>query len=360
MEQRPSIVLGRMRHHGNACISLRFEKDYALIREVKKIPGATFSWTKRCWYVPDEEGVPDMIRKALQGKANIDDTALLNINPGSVDALCDYREQLERMRYSGNTQTMYVHYFERFLRYFHDTAADEISDDQIHRYMQQLLHTKKISVSVQNLIINAIKFFYERVRKRERKVYALERPLKEQKLPIVLSEEEVAAILRAMDNLKHRTMLRLIYAAGLRRSELVNLRVTDIDRQRRVINIRGGKGKKDRITLLSEKFLVLMDEYLAQYAPRVWLFEGSSGEQYSASSLQKVFGAALRKSGITKEATLHTLRHSFATHLLESGTDIRYIQALLGHNSSRTTEIYTHVTTKGIDKIKSPLDNLDL
>lgn len=154
--------------------------------------------------------------------------------------------------------------------------------------------------------------------------------------------------------------MQLIYAAGLRRSEIVNLRVDDIDRQRKVVYIRGGKGKKDRITLLSEKFLVLLDSYLVRYAPGTWLFEGATGEPYSVSSLQKVFGAALKKCGIGKAATLHTLRHSFATHLLEAGTDLRYIQVLLGHNSSKTTEIYTHVTTKGIDKIRSPLDNLDI
>ena len=155
-------------------------------------------------------------------------------------------------------------------------------------------------------------------------------------------------------------MLWLIYAAGLRRSELINLRVNDIDSKRMVINVRGAKGKKDRITLLSEKILGLLRTYFKQYRPKVWLFEGFAGEPYSVSSLQKVFMAALRKSGIRKEASLHTLRHSFATHLLENGTDIRYIQALLGHNSSKTTEIYTHVTTKGFEKIRSPLDNLDL
>lgn len=331
-----------------------------MIREVKRIPGVTFSWSKRCWYVVDGEGVVGTIRQVLAGKAIIDDTALHDLNPVSKDALRDYREQLDRMRYSGNTKTMYVHYFERFLQYFHGTSAEAITDHQINRYMQHLLHTKKIGMSTQNLIINAIKFFYERVRKRERKVYALERPLKAQKLPTVLSEREVAAILKAIDNLKHRTMLQLIYAAGLRRSELVNLKTNDIDRQRKVINIRGAKGKKDRITLLSEKFIVLLEAYLREYAPKMWLFEGAGGEQYSASSLQKVFTAALQKSGVTKEATLHTLRHSFATHLLEKGTDLRYIQALLGHNSSKTTEIYTHVTTKGIDKITSPLDDLDL
>jgi site-specific recombinase XerD len=180
------------------------------------------------------------------------------------------------------------------------------------------------------------------------------------KLPKILSEEEVIAILKSVDNLKHKTMLSLIYAAGLRRSELINLEVNDIDSKRMVINIRGGKGKKDRITLLSEKILNLLRTYFQAYRPKVWLFEGVAGEAYSVSSLQKIFAVALRKSGVRKDASLHTLRHSFATHLLENGTDIRYIQALLGHNSSKTTEIYTHVTTKGFEKIRSPLDNLDL
>lgn len=155
-------------------------------------------------------------------------------------------------------------------------------------------------------------------------------------------------------------MLYLIYAGGLRRSEIINLKINDIDESREVINIRSGKGKKDRITLLSRKALVLLKEYFAKYEPKHWVFEGENNSSYSESSLQKIFHSALSKSGISKEATLHTLRHSFATYLLESGTNIRYIQVLLGHSSSKTTEIYAHVTRKGFDKIKSPLDNLEL
>lgn len=226
--------------------------------------------------------------------------------------------------------------------------------------MRHLLDTKKARTSTQNQVINAIKFYYEKVRKGQRKVYALERPLKETKLPKVLSAEEVAAILKSATNLKHKTMLWLIYSAGLRRSELINLKIDDIDSKRMVINIKAAKGKKDRITMLSERILELLRKYFKEYRPRVWLFEGMPGEPYSASSLQKVFMAALRKSGVRKEASLHTLRHSFATHLLETGTDLRYIQSLLGHNSSKTTEIYTHVTTRAFNKIKSPLDDLDL
>lgn len=264
------------------------------------------------------------------------------------------------MWYSENTRRTYINIFKNFLNHFPETPVDQITDDQVNLYMKHLLNTRKVSSSTQNQAINAIKFYYEKVRKGERKVYTLERPLKESKLPKVLSEDEVSAILRSLDNLKHKTMIWLIYAAGLRRSELINLKIKDVDSRRMVINIRGAKGKKDRITMLSDRILGLLRKYFTEYRPKVWLFEGAPGQPYSASSLQKIFAAALLKSGEKKEASLHTLRHSFATHLLETGTDLRYIQALLGHNSSKTTEIYTHVTTKGLDKIKSPLDNLDL
>jgi integrase/recombinase XerD len=271
-----------------------------------------------------------------------------------------YTDQLDRMRYSENTKKVYVSLFGNFVNYFADTSLEEITDDQVNRYMQHLLVRKKIATSTQNQVINAIKFYYEKVLKRERKVYALERPLKETKLPKVLSEQEVGAILKSVKNLKHKSMLWLIYAAGLRRSELINLRIGDIDSKRMVIQIKGAKGKKDRITMLSDRILELLRRYFMAHRPKVWLFEGLPGKPYSVSSLQKVFMTALGKSGVRKDASLHTLRHSFATHLLESGTDLRYIQALLGHSSSKTTEIYTHVTRKGFESIKSPLDNLDL
>lgn len=365
MDRRPVIVLDRLFHRGKDCIAIRFKKDFDLIKEVKKIPGVKFSQTHRCWYVENWGSVLPSILRVLKTSATVDDSAVRRrdaepMKRVSHECPSPYIDQLDRMRYSENTKKIYINFFRNFLNYYPETPADEITDDQVSRYMQHLLVTKKVAPSTQNQAINAIKFYYEKVRKGERKVYALERPLKETKLPKVLSESEVSAILKSADNLKHRTMLWLIYAAGLRRSELINLRIGDIDSQRMVINIKGAKGKKDRITMLSERILNLLREYFKEYRPKVWLFEGTGGGQYSASSLHKVFIAALRKSGVRKDASLHTLRHSFATHLLETGTDLRYIQALLGHSSSKTTEIYTHVTTKGLDKIKSPLDNLDL
>jgi site-specific recombinase XerD len=176
----------------------------------------------------------------------------------------------------------------------------------------------------------------------------------------VLSEGEVLRLLKQVENLKHKTALSLIYSAGLRVGELVNMKVTDIDSSRSQIRIRQGKGKKDRVSLLSTNILILLREYYKEYRPKEWLFEGQYGGQYSAGSIQAVFRRAKLAAGIKKNATVHTLRHSFATHLLERGTDLRYIQELLGHQSVRTTEIYTHVTEKGFKKIVSPFDNLDL
>jgi site-specific recombinase XerD len=189
---------------------------------------------------------------------------------------------------------------------------------------------------------------------------AIQRPKKDKKLPNVLSEEQVALILKQIQNLKHKCIPYLIYSSGLRRSEVLNIKPTDIDGKRNCIIIRAAKGKKDRVTLPSQKALILLRDYYKRYRPKGWLFEGAGGGQYSTTSLRKIFQRALVKSDIKKDVTLHSLRHSFATHLLERGTDLRYIQALLGHRSSKTTEIYTHVTRKGFENLKSPLDEMDI
>jgi integrase/recombinase XerD len=170
----------------------------------------------------------------------------------------------------------------------------------------------------------------------------------------------VQSILKIPTNLKHRAILITIYSAGLRVSETINLKVNDIDSTRMQIRVEQAKGKKDRYTLLSPKTLDILRLYFLEYKPKIWLFEGPSGQPYSDRSVQSILKDAVKKAGILKRVTVHTLRHSFATHLLESGTDLRYIQSLLGHESSRTTEIYTHITTRGFDQIKSPLDSLNI
>lgn len=207
--------------------------------------------------------------------------------------------------------------------------------------------------------MNGIKLFFATIRETKMEIDKIHRPKREKVLPNVLSKAEVKLILNAPSNLKHKTILSLIYSCGLRRSELLNLKPADIDSKRGIILIRQGKGKKDRIVPLSTKILEMLRNYYSTFKPTTWLFEGQiAGENYSEKSLQSILKQALQKAGISKPATLHWLRHSYATHLLESGTDLRYIQELLGHSSSKTTEIYTHVSTKSLQQIKSPFDDL--
>ncbi len=220
-----------------------------------------------------------------------------------------------------------------------------------------MIDKNDIGTSYQNQLINAIKFYYEHVLKRPRQVYYLERPKKEKRLPGVLSLNEVQCLLGKIRNTKHFAIISLIYSSGLRISELINLKISDIDSNRMHVRVVQSKGKKDRMTLLSEKMLNLLREYFKEYKPKYWLFEGQTGGKYSKSSIQKIFQRAKAKAGIRKYATIHTLRHSFATHLLEAGTDLRYIQELLGHGSSKTTEIYTHVSTRKLSGIRSPFDS---
>ncbi|MBK7128006.1 MAG: tyrosine-type recombinase/integrase [Crocinitomicaceae bacterium] len=218
---------------------------------------------------------------------------------------------------------------------------------------------KKLSHAYQNQVVNAVKLFFGTIEHKQIEVDLIHRPRREKKLPNVLSKEDVKAILSAPVNTKHRVMLSLIYSCGLRISELLALKPSDIDSKRNLVLIKQSKGKKDRVIPLSSKILELLRDYYVAFKPKVYLFEGQNeGEQYTARSAQMVLKQALQKTKINKPVTLHWLRHSYATHLLESGTDLRFIQELLGHSHSKTTEIYTHVSMKSIQNIHSPFDDL--
>ena len=219
---------------------------------------------------------------------------------------------------------------------------------------------KNRSAPYQKAAISAIKYYYEQVLHRTISKDSTTWPKIEHRLPVVFSTEEVALLLKTVVNLKHKCMLFIVYSGGLRRSEVVNLKVSDIDFDRKQIRIRQGKGSKDRYTILSDKAAEVVKQYLKAYNPSTWLFQGQNGGKYTTNSIQKLFKRALEKAAINKEATLHSLRHSFATHLLEQGVNLRYIQVLLGHSSPKTTQIYTQVTRMSLQNIKSPLDGLDL
>lgn len=271
-----------------------------------------------------------------------------------------FTDKLIELRYSNNTIDVYTDMFEEFINYYETMPINDITEPMIMDFLLYLVNTRHVSSAYQNQSINAIKFYYERVMGGKRKVYSISRPREEQYLPEVLNNEEITAILNVTENLKHKAILMTIYSAGLRIGEAINLKIKDIDSQRMQIRVEQGKGKKDRYTLLGVKTLEVLRKYVAEYKPKEWLFEGADGKFYSNKSIQLILKNAVQKVGIKKHVTVHTLRHSFATHLLEAGTDLRYIQSLLGHANSKTTEIYTHITTKGFDQIKSPLDNLNI
>ena len=271
-----------------------------------------------------------------------------------------YLELLERKRYSPSTIKTYRAYFSDFMEYHKGRNIDRLKVADINKYILYLVNEKKISISQQNMRINAIKFYYEKVKGGQRQYYGGITRAKEYKsLPEVLSRNEVARILACLSNRKHRCMISLIYSAGLRRSELLNLTPKDIISERMLVRIMG-KGRKCRYSLLSEKLLKELREYFKEYRPQKWLFEGETpGEQYSASALVKILKEAASRAGIKHRVHVHMLRHSFATHLLEQGTDLRTIQELLGHNDIKTTSIYLHVTSAHKSSIPNPLDSLD-
>lgn len=271
-----------------------------------------------------------------------------------------YLELLERKRYSPSTIKTYRAYFSDFMEYHKGRNIDRLKVADINKYILYLVNEKKISVSQQNMRINAIKFYYEQVKGGQRQYYGGITRAKEYKsLPEVLSRNEVVRILACLSNRKHRCMISLIYSAGLRRSELLNLTPKDIISERMLVRIMG-KGRKCRYSLLSEKLLKDLREYFKEYRPQKWLFEGETpGEQYSASALVKILKEAASRAGIKHRVHVHMLRHSFATHLLEQGTDLRTIQELLGHNDIKTTSIYLHVTSAHKSSIPNPLDSLD-
>lgn len=263
-------------------------------------------------------------------------------------------------RYSWRTIKSYKNAFRSFILYYNDIKPSTITRKQINAYIYHLVKTRHITESYQNGICCAIKMFYSEVAHQAEKVEGLVQARKPQKLPQVLTEEEVIRLLKSVDNLKHRTILSMIYSAGLRLGEVINLKLTDIQYEGRRIFVRDAKGKKDRCTLLADRTAGMLRTYIALFNPIHWLFEGTNGGQYSERSVQAIFTEAKERSRINPLATTHTLRHSFATHLMEKGVDLRYIQDLLGHESSKTTEIYTHITRKSWDKIKSPLDDLEI
>ncbi|MFA6713416.1 MAG: tyrosine-type recombinase/integrase [Bacteroidales bacterium] len=274
----------------------------------------------------------------------------------------DYFEAwLKSHRYSDRTVKTYTEAIKVFLKYFGDIPPEYITNRDLVHFNFNFILKNGYSASYQNQIINAIKLFYLKVENRQLSINDIERPKKYIPLPKVIPKDMVEKLLTSIPNFKHKTALTLIYACGLRRSELINLRLKDLDSKRLTVTIVNGKGQKDRVLPVSEKLMKMIIKYYKLYRPSTYLIEGQiKGNAYSETSLEKIFHKYLAKVYKNHNFTLHCLRHSYATHLLEAGVSLRYIQELLGHKSSRTTEIYTHVSMTGLQTIKNPADDFDL
>jgi site-specific recombinase XerD len=266
--------------------------------------------------------------------------------------------ELRAQKYSPRTITAYIHHNRDLCRRLQKTPG-EITAEDIKGYLVYQNTHLNLSASTMNLALSAFKFFYNKVMEHE-VAQEQHRPRQDKRLPVVLSKPEINRVLKAEKNLKHRLLLMMVYSSGLRVSEVVSLKRSDIDPSRKTLFVSSGKGRKDRYTLLSDRVIRVLKEYYFFYDIKTWLFPGKTAVRHlSIRSAQKIFEDAFRKANIEKSASIHSLRHTFATHLLESGTDVRYIQELLGHRSIRTTERYTHVAHCKSLKISSPLDNME-
>ncbi len=294
----------------------------------------------------------------IQDTCNIEKSNEEEISSTPIDPLLKKMEELLRLKgYSPETIKAYLGHVKRFI-IFLDKEVQEIEDRDIRKYLLALLDQDKSHAYV-NLAVSSIKFLVLNVIHRRDLIIELPRPKKETKLPKVLSRQEVSQLLNCVKNSKHKAILMVTYSAGLRVSEVVSLKISDVDSKRMLIHIKQGKGRKDRYTMLSKVALETLRTYAKKYPLTDWLFPGEIvGQHLSERSAQRVFEVARERAGIKKKVSIHVLRHSFATHLLEGGTDLRYIQELLGHKSSKTTEIYTHVSEKELGRIRSPLDYL--
>jgi site-specific recombinase XerD len=377
----PLVTLKHLVIKSERKIAFEYKSSKRLDEAIRSIGNVWWSSQYQVAYIPYSKENLSKIYSTLRGKAWINGRFFYRNKPidnsrgivylkemrnkyltdEEVAKTCpkEYIEMLESRRYSTNTARSYTGLFANFVKYLNGKPLLEVNELDIKGYLYRVVKTGK-SASYQNQVINAIKFYYEQVLDMPHRFYELRRPMTPRKLPNTLSKEEIKRLLAYTTNIKHKTILATMYSCGLRISELLNLKINDILSDQGLVLIREGKGKKDRTTLLADTTLRLLRKYYVTYRPKVYIFESPQGGKYSTKSVQSILQQSLRKAGISKPASPHTLRHSFATHLLESGTDLRYIQVLLGHGSSKTTEIYTQVSSRSYSEIKSPIERLNL
>jgi site-specific recombinase XerD len=406
-----TIILKPLQHNQEENIGMYFPNIGLLNKAVRKIKKARWTRTHKCWYIPLSKQKYNEIVFAFKGLANIEHAALYQYleekkkpeknviplptaqpaiklktdKPGVILKKTIIRQTVKKdigskkdtihlvnahilpamqqalilKSYSPSTIKTYLNEVGVFLRTIQQHSADSFNTQRLKDYLQYCADKLGLTENTLHSRMNGLKFYYEQVLKREKLFWDIPRPKKAIQLPKVLSKEEMIRLLKAIENVKHKTMIMLGYACGLRVSEITGLKVKDLDEDRRILLICRAKGKKDRIVSLSPVMLVMLREYLLKYKPETYLFEGQHiGTAYSSRSLQTIIETAKNKAGISKTGSMHMLRHSFATHLLEKGTDVVFIQKILGHNDLKTTLRYLHVTNKDLVNILSPLEDI--
>jgi site-specific recombinase XerD len=342
-------------HNGESRIAVYFELNKDLIQRIKKLHGVRWSRTLRVWHLPD---VPAYRKQFKIEEKLIGKNAILKIDDVNKESYQKYLDLLYLLGYSKNTIRTYAIEFAQLLYVLKNKSIEDLNTEHLKSYLLYCIQVLEMSENQVHSRINAIKFYFEKVLNQPKIVMDMPRPRKPMLLPNVLHIEDISKMIKLTTNIKHKTILMLAYGMGLRVSEIVNLEIKHIDSKRMQVHIHGAKGKKDRYVNLPETVLPYLREYYIAYKPKIYLFEGQYGEKYSTRSAQQVFKQSLERARINKTIGIHGLRHSYATHLLEQGTDISYIQKLLGHNNIKTTLIYAHVGKKDVTAIKSPLDQI--
>ena len=365
-----TVLLKKVKHRNKVRLLLVFAYDDLIIAKIRKIEGYLWSKTLRGWYTDFTEENVQFIKETLKNDVvfKLDNSVYNNhlkdfighrersISDENRELLKSYSSYLTGKCYSESTVKTYTSFISDFFTYLKDRPLSTITNRDVEQFIEAVFIPRNYSISTHRQFVSAIKLlkaFYPECNIEELK---LQRPKKSLILPTVLSKEEVIDLLRYTKNLKHRAVLAMIYSAGLRISELLGLQLAHIDVDRRQILVKNSKGRKDRNVILAESIIPLMNNYLMSYRPDYYFVEGKPYQPYSAESIRAFLHRASKLANIAKNVTPHTLRHSYATHLLENGIDLRYIQELLGHAKPETTMIYTHVTKKDLLKIESPLD----
>ncbi len=370
--KNPIITLSNLQHRGQRMIRIHFTYDRKVAATVKAFTGVKWSRTHGCFYLPYSfERQQALFRHLVAGGLWVDYEQLKRKhipapkNPAATGTLTSlnqdrfhrYQQYLQGLRMSSSTILAYGSFVFTFLEHLGNVPLEEVDNTSVRLFVEGLVRKKRYGISSHRLLISALKHFSALFAETKIDNLELVRPKRSRLLPTVLSQEEVMRLLQRTPNLKHRTVLALIYSSGLRISELLNLELKDIDLDRKQLRIGQAKGRKDRYVVLAESFIPLLMNYLNSYRPTRFVIQGDGGGRYSGSSVRAFLRRSRQKAGIMKKVTPHTLRHSYATHLVENGVNLRHVQELLGHSKPETTMIYTHVARRDLLNIRSPLDD---